>query len=247
MSGGKDSNFALYTAITEGHEVACIVVVHPLRSDSWMFHTINTSVALLQATAMGLGDRVIEARVSGVKEREVEELEGVIRRAYESIGFDALVVGALASAYQRRRVEGIASRIGVKVYAPYWGMDPERYMRLLVESGLEFVITRISTMGLNPRLLAKPITRGDVEELLLLARRYGFHPAFEGGEAETLVLDAPHYKSRVCIEGYTRRLGPHEYDLVVTRAWLGSKDSRCLHVERLALDEPFRVQPSPIS
>lgn len=241
LSGGKDSNFALYTAILRGYEVSCIIVVHPSRSDSWMFHAVNTGLAVLQAKAMNMEDRVVEVRVSGVREREVAELEAALRRVKESLDFDAIAMGALASLYQRRRIEAIASRLGVEVYAPYWGADPEEYMRLLARSGMEFVITRISTMGLSPGLLARPIREAEVEEIIRSSRASGFHPAFEGGEAETLVVDAPHYHRRLCLEGRAVRLGPYEYELRVSRAWLGPKGSGCLSVEGLGVEEPLGV------
>ncbi len=223
LSGGKDSNYALYRALLEGMEPACILVVSSERSDSWMFHTIATELAVLQAEAMGLGGLVRRARVSGVKEVEVEELAGELRRARDETGFDVIVVGALASRYQRRRVEAIAERLGVSIYAPAWMVDHEYYMRHLVSIGFKITVTRISTMGLPLRLLGKTLTLSDVDEIIARSRRYGFHPAFEGGEAETLVLDAPHYKKALLVEAEPVRLSEYEAELRILNARLVSK------------------------
>ena len=223
LSGGKDSNYSLYKALKEGHEIACILVLKPARSDSWMFHVPYTELALLQAEAMGYRDRARLASVSGVREDEVEELYSILRDMHESIGFDAISVGALASMYQYRRIKGIADRIGVGVYAPHWQMDQESYMRMLVGDGIQFILTRITTMGLPHRLLGKIIGPREVEEIIMYSRRYGFNPAFEGGEAETLVVDAPHYKKRLGVKGKIRVLSEFESEYIIEDAWLEDK------------------------
>jgi len=223
LSGGKDSNYALYRALEEGMEPACILVVHSERSDSWMFHTIATELAVLQAEAMGLGGLVRMVKVSGVKEAEVEELGRELWRARGETGFNVITVGALASVYQRRRIERLASRLGVEVYAPAWGVDHEYYMRHLVSIGFRIVVTRISTMGLPAGLLGRLLTLREVDEIIWRSRRYGFHPAFEGGEAETLVVDAPHYRRALRVEAEPVRLSDYEAELRVVGARLTDK------------------------
>ena len=230
-TGGKDSTYALLHAIRDGLEASCILVVRAAREDSWMFHTANIHLSRLAVKAMGLEDRLVEVEVSGVKEREVEELAAHLEALHRSRGFDYLVVGAVASRYQRKRVEAIASRLGVEVYAPQWGMDPEEYMHRLVAEGLVFVLTSITTYGLPPRLLGVPIDSPErVKEIIALARRYGFHPAFEGGEAETLAVHSPLHRAWVCLRGRRVSLGEFEHRLAVEEAWLGGRDG-CIVVD----------------
>ncbi|MCE4599834.1 MAG: diphthine--ammonia ligase [Desulfurococcales archaeon] len=232
LSGGKDSNYALYRALMEGLEPACILVAKPLRSDSWMFHVPNVDLALLQVQAMGLEEYAERVTVSGVKEREVEEIAEALRRAKRRIGFDVIVVGAVASRYQYERISRIADELGVDVYAPAWMINQEDYMRLLVKEGFQFIITKISTLGLPPRLMTTVIDYERVEEIIRLARKYGFNPSFEGGEAETLVLKAPHYKKTLCVEGSIKQVGPYEYELDVVKAWLSDagEPRNCLSI-----------------
>lgn len=228
LSGGKDSNYALYKALNEGHEVSCIVVVKPKREDSWLFHSVYPELALLQAEAMGIRDRAFVVEVSGEKEREVEELETWMTKLKSTTSFDGLVCGAISSTYQLKRFERIARKLDVKLYAPLWSIDQEQYLRRLVSEGFVFIITKISTMGLPKRFLAKPITVEHVESIIELSRRYKFNPAFEGGEAETLVIDAPHYKYKLCIEGVTVTISEFEHLLKIHRYWLGGKGLDCL-------------------
>ncbi len=235
LTGGKDSFYALYRALRDGMEVACIATFRSAREDSWMFHTANIDLAVLVTRALGLEGVHRVLPVSGVKEREVDEMLEHLRRLKAETGFDVIVVGAVASRYQRERVERVAGELGVGVYAPQWGMDPEEYMRTLAREGIVFIITSITTYGLPPRLLGVPATGGVVEEILGLARRHGFHPAFEGGEAETLVVDSPlHSRGMVCLKGRRVRRAEFEYILSVEEAWVG-RGEPCIVVDGEAL------------
>lgn len=227
LSGGKDSNYSLYKALVEGHEVSCIVVVTPESEDSWMFHSSNTWLAKLQAESMGLGHLLREVRVSGVKEREVDELLQSLRRIAAETGFDAIALGAVASTYQRTRFKRIADSLGVGLYAPMWGADQEEYLVTLVREGFRFIITQITTMGLPRELIGVPVGLEEARRIIQLSRLHGFNPSFEGGEAETLVIDAPHYRKRICLEGFLRSRGEYEHYLTINSAWLEDKPGKC--------------------
>lgn len=223
ISGGKDSNYAFYKALQEGYTPVCILSITPRRDDSWMFHTPYTSLVRLQARAMGLEEIYKEHEVSGVKEEEVEELASILSELKEETGFDTVSVGALASRYQYERINRLAGRVGFKVYAPRWQADPEEYMRELVREGFRFILTRITVYGLPERLLGVEVGPGEVEEIIRLSRKHGFHPAFEGGEAETLVVDAPHYRKKLRVKGEPRRLGPYDWILEIRSVELVDK------------------------
>lgn len=230
LSGGKDSNYALYSALREGWALECIVIVHPRRSDSWMFHSIATRIALLQAEAMGYLDKTYSFEVSGVKDVEVRELEEALRGLKGKLEFNTIVAGVLASKYQKSILESIASKLKVELYTPNWGLNQEDYMRRIVREGFKFIIVSITTMGLPPSLLGRPIGEAEVEEIIRLSRRYGFNPAFEGGEAETLVYEAPHYSKTICIRGRGVKVREFEYMLEIEEARLGARGEDCLKI-----------------
>ncbi len=238
LSGGKDSNYAFYMALREGAEVSCIVSAVPAREDSWMFHRPLVELVKLQAEVMGFSDRYHTIGVSGVKESEVSELREGLRKLKAVYGFDTITVGGIASRYQYERFKTIAEDLGVKVYDPQWGMDPEEYMKELVRKGLVFVISQITTEGLDMRMLGVPVQElSQVEEILRLSRRYGFHPAFEGGEAETFVVMAPHFKKGICLRASREKIAEYQYVLSVSSAQpcddvAISVDSEVYHVFR---------------
>jgi len=235
FSGGKDSSFALWKAILEGFDVDCIMTVRPDRPDSWMFHHPIVEVVKLQLKAMGYSGRHYVVSVSGVKESEVDELEEALSRVRSETPFETLVVGGIASEYQRRRFARIASRLGVGLYSPQWGMNPEEYMRMLVRSGFKFILTEIKTMGLPPNIMGVVVDEGLLDEILHRSKKYGFNPAFEGGEAETLVVYQPLFRGkRLCLEGSVVREAPYTYRLAIREAYISNYEdswSDCIKVD----------------
>lgn len=231
LSGGKDSNYALYRAIREGHEVSCIVVVKPRRDDSWLFHSIYPELAILQAQAIGLQDIVYTVEVSGEKDLELIEFEEFMKKLKKKIDFEGILSGAIFSKYQLKRFEYVAKNLGVKLYTPLWGLNQEDYLRNLIREGFIFVITKISTMGLPKEFMLRTISSEHVEKIIELSRRYGFNSAFEGGEAETLVVDAPHFNYKLCLEGIVVSLSEFEHVLKLNKYWLDLKNKECISIK----------------
>ena len=85
-------------------------------------------------------------------------------------------------------------------------------MNDLINSGFKFILTSVSSDGLDETWLGKIITISDVLRLSELSDKYGFNLTFEGGEAETFVVDCPLYsypikisKSEKIWDGYRGR------------------------------------------
>ncbi len=197
-SGGKDSTYACHWAFLKGFEVVCLVTIEPRREDSWLFHYPQISLTRLQAKALGLPQIYVGS--CGVRDAELLDLKRALEVAVEEFDVEGLVTGVLLSDYQRMSINMIAEELGLRVYSPLWRKDQVRYMRELIDFGFKIVITSIDVYGLPPRFLGRVLTREDVEEICRLAEVYGFNPAFEGGEAETLVIDAPLYRKRIVIK-----------------------------------------------
>ena len=54
-----------------------------------------------------------------------------------------------------------------------------------------------------------PVDGKDMERFFSISDEWGSHPAFEGGEAETLVLEAPFYRKKVSVKGEIEEDGPY--------------------------------------
>ena len=218
FSGGKDSTYALHWAYLQGFRVKCLITLHPLRRDSWMFHRPCIEVTKFQAKALDLP--IIYRYSSGVKEKELEDLKLAIKLAMDRYGIEGMVAGALLSDYQRMSVALVSEDVGIKTYVPIWRRDQESYMRELIRFGFKVMITSVTCYGLPISLVGKVINNELLEDIIKRARKYGFNPAFEGGEAETLVVDAPLFKARLIVWGDVVRRGLYEATYVVKGAEL---------------------------
>ncbi len=218
VSSGKDSLYAAYLAETQGWPVDELVTLRPRVADSMMFHTPNLDLVALQAEAWGKRHR--SEVVSGSD--EAAELEALERALSGDRG--PVVVGAIASSYQWARVLRVADRLGRRVYAPLWRVDPERVVREEIAAGLDIRLVHLAAEPLTPDLLGRTL---DLETLSEIGRRgrsvRRVNPAGEGGEYETLVVDAPFWSKRLELERARREIDRSTARLVVEAARLADK------------------------
>ncbi len=218
-SGGKDSCYALHWAVLHGFEVAGLVSLKPRGWDSMLLHYPGVELVRLQARALRLP---LIYREVGAGD-EYESIVDALAEAGGRLGCEGLVTGALLSDYQRLRFAMASMEAGLKIYAPLWRKNQEEYMRWLVRDGFKVMVVSVQAYGLPGELAGRILDEELVEEVIRLSRLYGFNPAFEGGEAETLVLDAPLFTARLRVRGRRRRLGPYHTVYVIEEAWLEAK------------------------
>jgi diphthine-ammonia ligase len=196
FSGGKDSAFALYKA-KEGNEIVCLISIISKNPESYMFHTPNISLVKLQAEAIGLP--LISQPTKGVKEEELKDLKKAIAKAKKEFKIEGVVTGAFASSYQKDRIQKICSELSLKCINPLWGREPENVMKEMISSGFKFMLSSIAALGLDESWLGRVLTGKDIDKLVMLNNKYGVHIAFEGGEAESLVVNGPIFKKKIRI------------------------------------------------
>lgn len=199
------------------------MTLEPSSWESLLFHYPGTKLTKLHARALGL--KLVTERVNGVgEEAELEALKNVLRKAINVCGCEGVVSGALLSDYQRLRFATVAEELGLRSYTPLWRIDQAEYMRSLVREGFKILVLSVSAYGVPEDLVGKVLDSSDVEKVIRLARVYGFNPAFEGGEAETFVVDAPLFRYRVDVRGVRRKLAPYHIVYEIREARLVPKD-----------------------
>ena len=196
FSGGKDSTMAVYNALESGHDVEYLLAMKSANDESYMFHVPNIHLTDLLAEAMDIP--IISVETDGIKEEELNDLKGGFEKL-KDLGIEAIYTGALYSNYQKSRIEKLADEVGLKAVSPYWHVDELEYMNLIVSLGFDVIISGVSAYGLDEKWLGRKIDEKCIDDLIRLNEKVGINLAFEGGEAETLVLDGPIFKKRVKI------------------------------------------------
>lgn len=215
ISGGKDSSFAIFKALQEGHSVTDLVTIKPANEDSYMFHSANIHLTEMISQASGIPLTVETS--TGEKEKELDDLKIALSR----VKVDGVAVGAIESEYQALRVLRICEELGLKMYAPLWHKEPEELLRDMIKN-MDIRMVKVAAAGMDESWLGRRFDEKMIEDLKALNRKYRVHIAGEGGEYETLVLDAPYYKKKI--------------DLIETRnIWMG--DHGVMKVIRAELSE----------
>jgi len=191
VTGGKDSILALYRAQKMGHSIKVLATMMPKRSDSYMFHFPN--IHLTDQISKALEIPLISAETSGMKEKELDDLKNLLA----SLDVDGVVTGAIASTYQKNRIDRLCSELGIKSISPLWQQDPLEIMKELLELKFKVILVGVYAYGFDQGWLGKEITQKALEELVELNSKFQISLVGEGGEYESLVLDAPIFKKRI--------------------------------------------------
>jgi len=191
VTSGKDSALALHRVLKEDYEVKYLITMLPQREDSWMFHYPNIRMADLFAEAVGIP--LVKAETSGVKEVELEDL----KRLLAKLEINAVVSGGISSQYQKSRIDKVCQELGLKHVAPLWQEEPLRLLEEMISLEMEAVIVGVYAHGFDKTWLGIKIDENTVNDLMELNRKFKVSLVGEGGEYETLVLDAPFFKKKM--------------------------------------------------
>ncbi len=198
LSTGKDSVLAAQLMLDQNYSVECFITIKSKNADSYMYHGPNVDLAKLQAQS-AMRPLILQETL-GEKEDELKDLRKAIIVAIEKYDIEGIVTGALFSHYQRDRIEKICDELGIKCFSPMWHMPQDKELEVLLARGIKFCIVKIAAEGLTKEWLGKIITQTEINKLLELNAKIGFNVAGEGGEYESLVLDAPFFKERIVLK-----------------------------------------------
>lgn len=225
ISGGKDSIIALHLALAAGHSIDALVHLTPRaqseETDSYMYQSVGSKVVseiavkalpeceFYTAEILGTPVEIASNEYEPKEGDEVEDLYQVLKRVKESKPFvDTVVTGAIFSTYQKRRVENVCRRLAFSSFAPLWNISQVVYLKHIAEFyaqdavPLTAHVIKVATAGLTADALTKSMPEV-APRLLELYKKYKINVAGEGGEFESLVLQAPAFKTNFALGKHT--------------------------------------------
>ncbi|KAL1211604.1 hypothetical protein V5N11_023609 [Cardamine amara subsp. amara] len=206
VSGGKDSCYAMMKCIEYGHEIVALANLLPVDDsvdelDSYMYQTVGHQIIVSYAECMNVP--LFRRRIQGssrhqklsyqmTPDDEVEDMFVLLSEVKRQIpSITAVSSGAIASDYQRLRVESICSRLGLVSLAFLWKQDQTLLLQEMIANGIKAILVKVAAIGLDPsKHLGKDLAFME-PYLLNLKELYGSNVCGEGGEYETLTLDCP--------------------------------------------------------
>jgi ABC transporter with metal-binding/Fe-S-binding domain ATP-binding protein len=198
FSGGKDSTYSIFLAKKQGHEIKCLLSVFPKSDESHLLHHPNLQWTNLQSQSMQIPQLTIKSE-SDETENEINTLEKILIQCMDEYQIKGLVHGGIKSQFQKEKFENLCKKLNLKPITPLWNRNPLEYMNELISSKFVFIITSVSSGGLDDSWLGKIITKNDIVDLYTLSQKFGFNLNFEGGEAETFVIDCPLFSHAIKI------------------------------------------------
>jgi ABC transporter with metal-binding/Fe-S-binding domain ATP-binding protein len=199
FSGGKDSTYAIFLAKKLGHTVDILLTLYPYSDESHLLHYPNITFTQLQSESMKI-PQLIEKITSVHPDNESEKLNSLIVRAKENFSIEGIVHGGILSKYQKDNFSLICKKNKLEIISPLWNKEPLSYMKELLDENFEYIISTVSSDGLDDSWLGKKINENDLDELLTLQKKFSFNLNFEGGEAETFVINCPLFEKPLLIQ-----------------------------------------------
>ncbi len=190
FSGGKDSMLALHRMEAVGKKTDLLITMISENDFSYMFHKPNIMWTKMQAEVLGI--RQVFYKTKGVKEEELADLE----KTFVENKVTDLITGAVASNYQKERIEAICSRLGIACHSPLWNIAPLEELNEL-STLYDVIITQVAAEGFDESMLGARIDGNLTDKLIQLNKKYRVNMLFEGGEAESFVLDAPLFSKSI--------------------------------------------------
>lgn len=213
ISGGKDSFFNIHHCLSRGHDLIALANLYPSQKDqheidSFMFQTVGHDVIEYYSECMAVplyrqpingSSSNQDLEYSQTDDDEIEDLFKLLKDVKENHpDVEGVSCGAILSHYQRTRVENVCGRLGLTCLAFLWQRDQLQLMQEMCTSGLDARIIKVAAIGLTRSHLGKSIQQL-FPHLLKLNSMYEVHICGEGGEFETIVLDAIFFKKRIII------------------------------------------------
>ena len=198
FSGGKDSTYAIYDAKKSGHTIQVLFTILPKSDESHLLHFPNIEQTKIQSESMSIPQIVqhIDSTEPNIEELKLNEQ---IKKAKKIFDFEGIVHGGISSMYQKEKFNNLCQNNNLKLISPIWQRNAISYMQELLENEFEFIITSVSSDGLDQSWLGKKIGYSELSDLENLSNKFQFNLNFEGGEAETFVTNCPLFKNKIKI------------------------------------------------
>lgn len=184
LSGGKDSTYALYTALKEGVKVDYLMFIKiggkAHLENRWLMRLVSESIGI---PAITVGGRISD-----------------IRKGLQKVKAGTFVSGVMTTPEHMDYYREICDPINVKHYAPLWGKNPLTALAEMKQLGFRMLVIEVDvSMGANKDWLGTELDDKMLRELEQLKVSRSINPIGEFGEYHTFVVDCPIYKKSISV------------------------------------------------
>jgi diphthine-ammonia ligase len=188
-SGGKDSCFACYKAIQEGHDVSQLLIMMSDPGTS-NFHMIRSDMLDAQSQAIG----VPIVKVMTTPNTYEENFKNALLKM-KANGVEGIVTGDVfdVALHEAGWLGRICKEVGLTPVRPLWHRDTQQILDEFISEGFKATVVRVKNNVLGMEWLGREINKEFFADLLKLGT---VDPCGEHGEFHTFVTDGPLFKKQ---------------------------------------------------
>jgi diphthine-ammonia ligase len=188
-SGGKDSCFACYKAIQEGHDVSQLLIMMSDPGTS-NFHMIRSDMLDAQSQAIG----VPIVKVMTTPNTYEENFKNALLKM-KANGVEGIVTGDVfdVALHEAGWLDRICKEVGLTPVRPLWHRDTQQILDEFISEGFKATVVRVKNNVLGMEWLGREINKEFFADLLKLGT---VDPCGEHGEFHTFVTDGPLFKKQ---------------------------------------------------
>lgn len=200
-SGGKESCFACYKAISEGFEIPYLMNFIS-KDGRCMSHGLDSKLILTQSEAIRIP--MVQRKVTW--EAYEKEFKSVVCELKQN-GVEGAVVGDISNiAGHESWIDRVCNELGIKPVKPLWGSDPQQLLTDFITEGFEALVVMVKADLFDEKWLGRKIDESFIKDLGKLKEEVDIHFCGELGEYHTFVYDGPLFKKRLEILDFKKRL-----------------------------------------
>jgi uncharacterized protein (TIGR00290 family) len=189
-SGGKDSCFACYKALSLGYEVTALFNFLDSEGKNSLSHNLPAKLILKQAGLIGIP--LVQKAMP--KETYQEAFKDLVSEWKKKAGIQGIIFGDIYLQEHKDWIDGICKELKVEAILPLWGRDTKELTLEIINSGFKSIVVAVKADLLGREWLGRNIDNEFVAEL-----KPGIDPCGEKGEFHTLVVDGPIFKKPIKI------------------------------------------------
>lgn len=185
-SGGKDSCFACYKAISLGHQVVSLVnFTLASHGKNSLSHGLSAEIISKQAGSTGI-PLIQKAMPQGGYEKEFKNLTAQWKN---DLGVGGIVFGDIYLKEHKDWIGRVCKETDIEPILPLWELDTKKIIFDFIDCGFQAIVVCVKKDVLGNDWLGRKIDRKFIEDLEMHNPR--IDPCGESGEFHTLVIAGP--------------------------------------------------------
>lgn len=210
ISGGKDSFYSIDCLLRDGFILEACIHIKSSEIDSYMYQTAGQDLIHYYKNVLDVPVYIFDTNLNALnkeleynetKNDEVEVIFESLQKIKEKHNFQYVCSGAIKSTYQYNRIKNVCDRLNLISLTPLFNLD-QHVLFNSIRNTLTAIFVKIATSEISQSHIGQDISS--------ISHFKIDNMCGEGGEYETLVLDAPFFKKKLKLRHFDIGYHPEE-------------------------------------